>query len=158
MYTKNSTETKRLAAKLAKRIAAAVKKNKNSKGATVVALVGDLGAGKTTFVQGFARGLGIKEKITSPTFLIYKKYLISKTSLTNFYHVDAYRIKKLSELKPIKFKEILADPKNLVIIEWADLIKKALPKKIVTVAFKHHQANIRNILIKNFKIRPAFNR
>ena len=142
MYTtKKAEQTKKLAAKLAKEI---LKTGPHQKHARVIGLVGDLGAGKTTFTQGFAKALGIKRRMTSPTFLIFRNYPISlslrasaKQSYKNFYHMDAYRIHKISELKTIHFNKVLTNPKNIVLIEWADRIKKALPKDTIWIRFEH---------------------
>lgn len=104
----------------------------------IFALVGDLGAGKTTFTQAFLRALGVKSKITSPTFLIIKNYAmptgrqelgIKNQEYKKAYHIDCYRLNNEKELLSLGFKKILADPKNIVLIEWADKIKDSLPKK-----------------------------
>lgn len=116
--------------------------------ARVIALVGDLGAGKTTFAQGFAKGLGIKQRMVSPTFLIMRKYQISKSKFQNFYHVDVYRIHHPGELNILKFKDILRDPRNLVLIEWAERIKKILPPNTIWIKLQHKKENERAIEIK----------
>ena len=108
--------------------------------ARVLGLTGDLGAGKTTFLQGFAKGLGIKEKILSPTFIIIRR-------LRNFYHIDCYRIKKPKEILNLGFKEIMSDPKNIVAIEWAERIRPLLPKSAILVQFKPVGKNKREIKI-----------
>jgi len=123
------------------------------KGAVVVGLMGDLGGGKTTFLKGFAKGLGIKKKILSPTFIIFKRFTIypvwSKGTLpfTNFYHLDCYRIKKSKEILDLGFQEIITDPKNIVCIEWADRIKKILPKESILLKFKFKGKNKRRITL-----------
>lgn len=142
MLTKNSTETKRAAAALAKKILA----GRAADQAAVIALIGDLGAGKTTFVQGFARALGVKSRMVSPTFLIFRKYELRDKKFTRFYHVDAYRIKKISELKPLGFKEIIDDPRNIVIIEWANLVSRALPEKFYRVRLAHGKKESERII------------
>lgn len=142
MRTKNSTETKRAAAALAKKILA----GRAADQAAVIALIGDLGAGKTTFVQGFARALGVKSRMVSPTFLIFRKYELSDKKFTRFYHADAYRIKKISELKPLGFKEIIDDPHNIVIIEWANLVSRALPEKFYRVRLAHGKKESERII------------
>lgn len=92
----------------------------------VVALSGDLGAGKTTFAQGFAEGLHITDKITSPTFLIIRQYPIPNRK-NFFYHIDLYRLENI-DLKNSGLEEILGDPSNVVLIEWANKISEDLPK------------------------------
>ena len=105
------------------------------KQAFVLGLIGDLGGGKTTFLKGFAKGLGIKEKILSPTFVIFKKFKVKSLNFKVFYHIDCYRISKPKEILNLGFKEIILDPKNIVAIEWADRIKKILPRGTLILKF-----------------------
>jgi len=134
--TTSSSQTKKFAGLLASTIVS--QKRTPSKNALIIALAGDLGAGKTTFVQGFLRGLGIKKKITSPTFILIKNYSITQLSnYQNVYHLDCYRIKKASELSKIGLKEILECPQNIILIEWAEKIKRILPKNTIWIKFKH---------------------
>ena len=136
IVSKSPKETKELARKLAKK----QKEIKTRKNALVVGLIGELGAGKTAFVQGFARGLGIKGKIVSPTFILMRKH-------GNFYHFDAYRINKPKEILDLGWREIVSNPGNIIIIEWADKIKKILPKKYIKINFQHVDENKRKISI-----------
>ena len=139
IISKNNKDTQRLAAQLAKKI---LRSN-------VLALTGDLGAGKTTFVQGFLRALGIKGRIMSPTFLIFKPYEIKSKVYKKAYHVDCYRLHKPSDITKLGFKKILKNPENIVLIEWAEKIKKILPKNIVWINFFHgKKENERVIEIK----------
>lgn len=103
----------------------------------VFALKGDLGSGKTTFVQGFLRGLGIKSKITSPTFLIFKRFKVNNLRFKNAYHIDCYRIKKSKELLDLGLKEILNLSQNIVLIEWSEKIRRALPSNAIWIKFEH---------------------
>jgi tRNA threonylcarbamoyladenosine biosynthesis protein TsaE len=128
--TKNEKETK----KLAKILASEILKTKKvyperSRGAVVIGLEGNLGAGKTTFIQAFAKGMGIKKRLTSPTFVLMKKY-------NNLYHLDCYRIKDSQEVLALDFKEFISEPKNIVLIEWAEKIRKILPKNKIWIKFK----------------------
>jgi len=143
--------------------------NIKRKRALIVALKGDLGSGKTTFTQGVAKALGIKQKITSPTFVIMKKYKISLRSsvvssqkklknlktqdliLNTLVHIDAYRLKIGEDLKVLGWSEIIKNPKNIVLIEWPENVKEAMPKKYVKVEFKHNGGDERKINIKNIK-------
>jgi tRNA threonylcarbamoyladenosine biosynthesis protein TsaE len=95
--------------------------------AIVVALSGDLGAGKTTFVQQIAQILGVTETVTSPTFVIMKSYETSDSTFERLVHMDAYRIEDDSELAPLNFSAVLAQPKTLLCIEWAERISTFLP-------------------------------
>ena len=94
----------------------------------MVGLYGDLGAGKTTFVQAVAKALGVAETVTSPTFLIFRRYTLHDSCYTNLIHVDAYRLKNSEELRKLRFDELLADPRNLILVEWADRVVDLLPK------------------------------
>ena len=114
--------------------------------ALVFELKGNLGSGKTSFTQGFARGLGIKEKITSPTFNLMKKFKINKKSKFEFFfHIDCYRVEKSKEMLDLGFREIISNSKNIVIIEWPDKIKKILPKDSVIVNFEFIDLKTRKI-------------
>lgn len=139
MFSKSVLQTKKIAADLAKKI---LRPTPYSLHAKVIALSGNLGAGKTTFAQGFAKGLGIKHRMVSPTFLIFRNYKLNVKSkkrhgFENFYHVDLYRIHNEKELDVLNFKSILHSPFNLVLIEWAEKIKKLLPKDTIWVQFTH---------------------
>ena len=124
---------------------------KPSDKAVVIALSGDLGTGKTTLVQTIARDLGITEIVTSPTFVIMKRFKIRKNSCPNsckfasFYHIDCYRIQKSKEILNLGFKEIISNPKNIVAIEWADRIKKIIPQKSIILKFKFINQTTREI-------------
>ncbi|MDP2910450.1 MAG: tRNA (adenosine(37)-N6)-threonylcarbamoyltransferase complex ATPase subunit type 1 TsaE [bacterium] len=146
--TSSANQTKKLAEKIARKI---IKKEPETN-AFVIGLKGDLGGGKTTFVQGFARGLGIKEKILSPTFVIYKKFKILNYKLPTinyklFYHFDCYRIKNSKEILGLGFKEIISNPQNIVVIEWADKIKKIMPKNTFWISFDFINESTRKITL-----------
>jgi len=134
-FAKNLNDTK----KLAKNIADKIRRIKNNKNAVIIALQGDLGAGKTTFVQFFAKAVGIKNKLTSPTFVLMKKY-------KNLYHIDCYRIRDAKDISALDFKEIISIPQNIVLIEWAEKIKKILPKNTIWLKFKIINEKQRKIL------------
>ena len=142
--TASPSQTKKLGETLAREIL----KTKPKKIAQILGLEGGLGGGKTTFLQGFARGLGIKEKILSPTFVILKKFEIGKVKSQYFYHVDCYRIKKPREILDLGFKEIIFNPKNIVAVEWAERIRKIMPKDIIWISFEFANKNQRKIVIK----------
>lgn len=145
IITKSANETKKAAALLAKRI----KEHPLSKKALVVALEGNLGSGKTTFIQGLAEGFGIKENVLSPTFVIQKDFLLSLKNFRNLYHIDAYRLKNPRELLELGFNDLIKNPENLVVVEWADRVTKLLPKNILRIVFRHLRGNRRKILLSN---------
>ena len=146
--TRGEKETKEIAGFLARKFL-----KKESKHALIIGLRGELGSGKTAFVQGFARALGIKRSLTSPTFLIIRSYKLKNSArrqvdknLELLYHIDAYRIKKTNEMDALGFKEIVRDPKNIVLIEWADKIRKLLPKRTLIINFRHGQQENERII------------
>ena len=141
----NPFQTKKIGEDLAKQI---INKKKKTVKAYILALEGELGGGKTTFLQGFAKGLGIKEKILSPTFVILKKFKIPHKNFKFFYHIDCYRLKKGEDILKLGFRKIISNPQNIIAIEWADHIKKVLPKRIVLVNFEFYSKRKRKITIK----------
>ena len=117
-------------------------------GATVVGLYGDLGSGKTTFVQAIGRALGIKDSIQSPTFVIIKSYKLKANSYKLLVHIDAYRLKSGEELCKLGFEELLVEPHNLILVEWADKVADILPKNHRTLNFKFVDETTREFSIK----------
>jgi len=101
--------------------------------ATVVGFSGPLGAGKTEFIRGLLRSAGIDEPITSPTYTLETVYELPKTNFEHVYHIDAYRLEGGSDLEDIGFKNRLEDPKNLVLVEWADSVADMLPERTISV-------------------------
>jgi len=135
VFTKSSFETKKLAEKLAPLLRAG----------DVISLTGDLGAGKTCFVQGLACGLGVNKKITSPTFALIKEYLNS--SNIPFYHFDVYRLKSLQEMLDIGYEEYFFG-EGITVVEWGDKIAPLLPDEFLEIKFKRlSNENLREISI-----------
>ena len=122
-------------------------------GALVLALAGDLGSGKTTFARAFAGALGVKEKVKSPTFIIFRKSKIilllagQNSKFRYFYHFDVYRINSEKEILNLGWEEIISNPKNIVLVEWADKIENILPKNSVKINFKHLNGDKREVEI-----------
>ena len=113
--TDSPAKTKKIGELLAKK----VMENGGRGRARVLLLRGDLGAGKTQFIQGFAKGLGIKETVNSPTFTIMKKYaLAGRGGFNHFYHIDCYRLNSGRDLKELGIGAILEAPGNIVALEW----------------------------------------
>jgi len=140
---KNLKDTQKLAQKVTKEIV--------TKGyPSVVALYGDLGAGKTTFVQFLAKALGIKEKILSPTFVIIKTYVLpaqARLRHKSLTHIDTYRLKSAKDLLALGLKDILKDQENITIIEWPEKIEKYLPKNNKKIYFETVGVTQRKITI-----------
>ena len=134
--TKSIEETKELAKKVAKNVA----------NGTVVALIGDLGTGKTAFTQGFAKAMGIREAVGSPTFKLISEYEGENDWL---YHIDCYRLKNVQQFINIGGEEYLNPIKGIALIEWADIIKKILPHNTIFINFKRitGKINYREIII-----------
>lgn len=147
IFTQSAEETKRLGRDFANRLKATRPRS------IVLALVGDLGSGKTTFVQGLAEGLGIKEKITSPTFILQRQYEIPKndSQITNFYHIDLYRLEGdiEDEVAKIGLKDTWNKPENIVVIEWADKARRAMPNGTIWITFERKDEDTRKIIVSN---------
>lgn len=134
--TFSEKETKNLAAKLAKEL-----KNR------IIALTGQLGAGKTIFVQGFAEGLGIKEKIISPTFVLQRIHKIPNTN-TVLHHIDLYRLEGEGQLKQLGLDDLFNDSRNIVLIEWAEKLRQ-LPKEAILITINREGLSKRRFIIHN---------
>jgi len=139
--TKSEKETFKLGQKLARRLA----------GGEVIALIGDLGAGKSIFIKGLAKGLGIKQMITSPSFVIMKVYKVKSREIKYLCHIDAYRLTNGQELIDIGINDWLGGKGIVTVIEWADRVKKILPKKRIKIKIDFgKKENERRIKIKHY--------
>ena len=168
--TISKTQTQKLGKILAKELrgrpASTRGENRSStRGGEIICLSGDLGSGKTTFTQGLLKGLEIKGPYTSPTFNIVKEYkgqltfnnkpLTKNTKKSsnvkgqklNIYHIDAYRINS-KDLLGLGFKDFAGQPNSIVIIEWAERVKKIIPKKALWIYFKWINDKERKIALK----------
>ena len=116
--TYSAEETKKIGGILAKKILAL----HPGKKAVIIGLLGDLGSGKTTFVQGFLKVAGWKKRITSPTFVLMRRYPLRGKKFKNIYHLDAYRLKS-SEIHHLELEDTIKDPQNIVLVEWPENIK-----------------------------------
>ena len=136
--TASSGETKRVAEWLANDLAGILFHDH----ALVIALSGDLGSGKTTFVQGFARGLGVRDSVASPTFAIARMYPIQKKHYRKLIHVDAYRLGGSDEIQALGWNDWVKNPNTVILIEWLKNIltkpaERLLPKIHFDIHFEH---------------------
>ncbi|MDO8569340.1 MAG: tRNA (adenosine(37)-N6)-threonylcarbamoyltransferase complex ATPase subunit type 1 TsaE [bacterium] len=120
-------------------------------GGYVVALQGELGAGKTAFTQEVGKILGVIENMHSPTFVIEKIYKIDPSSTSgqvgfkNLIHIDAYRLEKASELLHIGWNEIIKEPENLILIEWPENVAGIILTDAKRISFKFIDDTTREI-------------
>lgn len=140
VISKSNDETRALAHKL-------VGSLERGDGATVLALIGDLGAGKTAFSSFVGEALGVHDPIQSPTFLIEKIYELKRQKWEHLVHIDAYRLDSEQELLSLGWDEIVSKPENLVIVEWADKVKNILPQDAIHIVFNHVDETTREIEI-----------
>jgi tRNA threonylcarbamoyladenosine biosynthesis protein TsaE len=128
IFSNSVQETKKFAKEISKK----------TKQGQVVALKGDLGSGKTTFSQGFAKGLEIDQHVGSPTFKLVSEYVGSSL---NLYHVDCYRLNSLQEFLNLGGENLLLPDNGITLIEWADIIQELLPKGTIEIEFSRVKDN-----------------
>lgn len=136
LKTKGPTQTQKVAGRVLRQLLS------KSRRPIVLALSGDLGSGKTTFIQGLVWTLGIREKIQSPTFVLVKRYQLPKQfhrlqQFKHFIHIDAYRIERPAEARHLGLKEIFKEPGAIIAVEWAERVRKLVPRGAVWIRFKH---------------------
>ncbi len=131
----------------AKEMLAVFKKTSAKKtGAFVVGLSGNLGAGKTAFTKALGSALGIKENITSPTFVLARVYPTKDPLFKELVHVDAYRLKDDKEFSVLKLERELDKPKTLILIEWPERIPKDFPLS-AKLEFNHAGEKEREVIL-----------
>jgi tRNA threonylcarbamoyladenosine biosynthesis protein TsaE len=136
----NLSETERIASDF-------VSKLMTSTTATVLALQGDLGAGKTAFSQAVGKTVGVRENMHSPTFVIEKIYEINFRGFKKLIHIDAYRLEKDAEIIHIGWNEIIKEPENLILIEWPENVSGVIPENAYKISFQFLDENTRKIEI-----------
>lgn len=109
----------------------------------VVALQGDLGAGKTNFVQGLAQGLGITEDVSSPTFILANEYLGGRLPL---YHIDAYRVENAAEAEGFGLDDYLTGD-GVTVVEWAERVRAALPHDLLWIEMEYRDETTRALTV-----------
>lgn len=168
VYTQSARETQKLGEKIGTGLSFGKLSSRNG---VVIALYGDLGSGKTTFMQGLAIGLGVKKRVLSPTFIIVRQYEISDMKyvegsaqsvsriayhISRLYHVDLYRIKDEKDVESLGLEELWSDPKTVIAIEWPEKIEKILPEKRTNIYFEYLGENERKITISEWSGGQAF--
>ncbi len=108
-------------------------------GGEVLALIGDLGSGKTTFTKALGKALGVRSTITSPTFVMMQQYQTTTKNKEDkplwLYHLDLYRTNNFSEVKSLGVEQYWGHPETITVIEWADKILDQLPKEVLLFKF-----------------------
>lgn len=137
--SKDAKDTK----ELARRLSSKIKPN------DVLALYGDLGAGKTTFVRYLTEALKIPSRVQSPTFVIVRKYVGRKGIIKTVNHVDLYRLTDIDEVKDIGLDDLINEPDSVTAIEWPELIETELPKNTIKIKFQVVDENERKINVQN---------
>lgn len=124
----------------------------NNNQAIVLLLEGDLGSGKTTFTQALARELGVKNYLSSPTFVLMKSYKIpiktterQSLSVKNLIHIDAYRLNSGADLLNLGWVELVANPSNLIVLEWPEKVSDLFVGSEYKIKFKFIDENTREI-------------
>lgn len=138
IITKNSQETQNLGIEFAKELRAG----------DVVLLYGDLGAGKTTFAGGVAKGLGTADRILSPTFVLVRTHKVLRGKISKLNHIDLYRIEEKEAFSNLGLSEIVNEPQSITIIEWADRLLDFKPDKGYKIWFGHVDENRRQVRIE----------
>lgn len=152
IITKSAKETKSFGRQFADKLKAVPA---GRQGGETIALVGDLGSGKTTFVQGLAQGLGIEAKIISPTFVLMREYKLEQRTQNkeqrSLYHIDLYRLDGNigRELEQLGLKELWEKHENIVVIEWADRAKEFMPESTTWITFEDVANEERKIVVTN---------
>jgi len=167
--TSSAKQTQKLGEMLAKELRGGPTRNaslasassRSDAGGEIICLTGELGSGKTTFAQGVLRGLGAKGPYTSPTFVVMKHYKkrisnfkfqisnqiqSSRYKIQNIYHVDCYRVGP-KDILDLGWEEIISGKDNIVIVEWAEKIRRIVPKNSIWIKFSHIENNKREVKI-----------
>ena len=107
--------------------------------ATIITFSGNLGAGKTTMIKQMAQSLGITQELSSPTFVIYKKYELPDSNAWKFLiHADMYRLHSADEIMKLGWDDLIADPQNLICVEWPEQISAVVPDRVIRVILGHN--------------------
>lgn len=133
IITRSAGETKEIGSSLAHYFVKSVKQGVLT-GPVIICLYGQLGSGKTTFTQGFALGLGIKNRLLSPTFIIVRHYEIPAFD-RHLDHIDCYRMNNNEDLTLIGLHDLITNPRGFIVVEWADRLGTHIPEKRMDIKF-----------------------
>lgn len=137
--SENTEDTKEFARSLSAKI----------KPGNVLALYGELGAGKTTFVRYLTEALKVPSRVQSPTFVIVRKYVGGTESIKTVNHVDLYRLTNIEEIMDLGLDDLINEPGSITIIEWPELVEKELTKNTIKIKFEIVDENERKINVQN---------
>jgi len=134
--------------RLARALAEEVSKTKPGRRALVIGLTGELGTGKTTLIRAFIHALGVKRKVMSPTFLLWRRLPLPRRvkaglprgkNFKNVFHLDVYRLEEPKELYQFGLNEAVRNPENIIIVEWAERVRSVLPQGTIWLHLEHGQ-------------------
>lgn len=131
--------------KLGEKIGNSLIKKRSSNVACVLLLFGELGSGKTTFVQGLAKSLGLPHRIISPTYILIKRYTLKNSSFSWFYHIDLYRLHAGADTESLDLPNIFRDPSAIVCVEWPERLEQDFPQRVKRITFAAKDGDTRVI-------------
>lgn len=131
-------DTKKLAQKVAQKLSPG----------DAVALSGDLGSGKTTFVRFLVEALGFDSKVQSPTFVICRKYIRPEGPIKTINHIDLYRLQTKKEIRDLGLPELLSEKDAVCVVEWPEMIVDLFPKGTLKINFEYENENERRIGVR----------
>lgn len=147
IISRSQKETQEIARKLARLL------GQNA----IIALIGDLGSGKTTFVQALAKSLGVKQTVVSPSFVLLKEYNLPAKAKKNhsrkLIHFDLYRLSSQASIEELGLADYFGEKNTLVLIEWADRLVKNLPAERLEITFVVQKDQSRLLLLKAFGLK-----
>jgi tRNA threonylcarbamoyladenosine biosynthesis protein TsaE len=139
----SSEQTRNFGKRFAKGILASRSKNTSK----VLLLQGQLGSGKTTFVQGLLRGFGLRRRVASPTFVLMRRFRLANPRRFSIFHIDAYRLKSGKNLLDLGLREILNNPKNIILLEWPERVRRIFKGGFTRIRFRHGRKENERIII-----------
>ncbi len=145
---KNTKDTEKMAWDVLEILSEVVEKTNQ---ATLVTLSGELGAGKTTFVKALAEKLCVSEDVTSPTFVIERRYKTKHKIFSKLVHIDCYRLENGKELQNLEWIDRLSEPGSLIALEWPEKVREVIPENVIEIEFQVGEGDQRVVNIKGLK-------